>query len=93
MFSMLDDKEMFDLFYGPSMAAVSDCIRGMLIAGEGNELVACDFSQVEARALPWLAGQDNVLEVFRTHGQNIRACGVHYLPCAVGGGQLVSDGL
>ena len=44
MFSMLDDKEMFDLFYGPSMAAVSDCIRGMLIAAEGNELVACDFS-------------------------------------------------
>jgi DNA polymerase len=69
MFSMLDDKEMFDLFYGPSMAAVSDCIRGMLVAGEGNELVACDFSQVEARALPWLAGQDNVLEVFRTHGK------------------------
>jgi DNA polymerase len=69
MFSMLCDKEMFDLFYGPSMAAISDCIRGMLIAGEGNELVACDFSAIEARALAWLAGQESVLEVFRTHGK------------------------
>ena len=69
MFSMLDDKEKLDLFYGPSMAAISDCIRGMLIAGEGNELVACDFSAIEARALAWLAGQESVLEVFRTHGK------------------------
>lgn len=69
MFSMLGDKEMFDLFYGPSMAAVSDCLRGMLIAAEGNELIVCDFSAVEARVLPWLAGQESVLEIFRTHGK------------------------
>ena len=82
MFSMLDDKEMFDMFYGPSMAAVSDCIRGMLVAAEGNELVACDFSQIEARALPWLAGQDNVLEVFRTHGKIYEhaASGIYHVP-------------
>jgi DNA polymerase len=69
MFSMLDDKEKLDLFYGPSMDAITDCIRGMLIAGEGNELVACDFSAIEARALAWLAGQESVLEIFRTHGK------------------------
>ena len=82
MFSMLDDKEMLDLFYGPSMTAISDCIRGMLIAGEGNELVACDFSQIEARALPWLAGQDDVLEVFRTHGKIYEhaAAGIYHIP-------------
>ena len=82
MFALLDNKEMFDFFYGPSMAAISDCIRGMLIAGEGNELVACDFSQVEARALPWLAGQDNVLEVFRTHGKIYEhaASGIYHVP-------------
>jgi len=34
----------------------------MLIAAEGNELVACDFSAIEARALAWLAGQESVLE-------------------------------
>ena len=32
MFSMLGDKERLDLFYGPAMAAISDCLRGMLIA-------------------------------------------------------------
>jgi DNA polymerase len=68
MFSLLDDKAMLDLFYGPSMDAITDCIRGMLIAADGNELVACDFSAIEARGLAWLAGQESVLEVFRTHG-------------------------
>jgi DNA polymerase len=82
MFTMLDDKEVFDLFYGPSMPAISDCLRGMLVAGEGNELVACDFSQIEARALPWLAGQDDVLEVFRTHGKIYEhaASGIYHVP-------------
>ena len=82
MLGMLDDKEMLDLFYGPSTAAISDCIRGMLIAAEGNELVACDFSQIEARALPWLAGQDDVLEVFRTHGKIYEhaASGIYHVP-------------
>jgi DNA polymerase len=69
MFSMLGDKERLDLFYGPAMDAISDCLRGMLIAADGNELVACDFSAIEARALAWLAGQESTLEVFRTHGK------------------------
>ena len=60
---------MIDVMYGPPLQAISNCIRGMLIAGEGNELVACDFSAVEARVLPWLAGQESVLEIFRTHGK------------------------
>jgi DNA polymerase len=82
MFSMLSNKEMLDLFYGPSMAAISDCIRGMLIAGEGNELVACDFSAIEARALAWLAGQESVLEIFRTHGKIYEhaAADVYHVP-------------
>ena len=82
MFELFDNKEMLDFFYGPSLTAISDCLRGMLIAGEGNELVACDFSQVEARALPWLAGQDNVLEVFRTHGKIYEhaASGIYHVP-------------
>jgi len=82
MFSMLDDTEMLDLFYGPSMDAVKDCIRGMLIAGEGNELVACDFSAVEARVLPWLAGQESVLEIFRGHGKIYEhaAAAIYHVP-------------
>ena len=82
MFSMLDDKRMLDLFYGPAMTAVSDCLRGMLIAGDGNELVACDFSAIEARGLAWLAGQESILEIFRTHGKiyEYAAAGIYHIP-------------
>ena len=82
MFSMLDNKAALDLFYGPSMTAISDCLRGMLIAGEGNELVACDFSAIEARGIAWLAGQESVLEVFRTHGKIYEhaAAGIYHVP-------------
>ena len=77
-----DSSKMIDLMYGPPLRVISECLRGMLIAGEGNELVACDFSQVEARALPWLAGQDDVLEVFRTHGKIYEhaASGIYHVP-------------
>jgi DNA polymerase len=82
MFSLLDDKAMLDLFYGPSMEAITDCIRGMLIAGEGNELVVCDFSAIEARGLAWLAGQESVLEIFRGHGKIYEhaAASIYHIP-------------
>lgn len=82
MFSMLDDKAMLDMFYGPSMDAVKDCLRGMLIAADGNELIACDFSAIEARGVAWLAGQESVLEIFRSHGKIYEhaAAGAYHVP-------------
>lgn len=38
------------------------CVR----APQGYKVVACDSSQVEARVLAWLAGQQDLLEDFRT---------------------------
>lgn len=58
-----------DDLLGPPMAVISDCIRGCLIAAPGKELVACDFSAIEARVIAWLAGQENALDIFRTHGK------------------------
>ncbi len=43
---------------------VASCLRGMFIAAEGKILVAADFSQIEARVLPWLARDKNKLEIF-----------------------------
>ena len=40
-------------------------IRSALTAPEGHKLIACDSSQIEARVLAHLAGQDDLVEAFR----------------------------
>jgi len=40
-------------------------IRRALRAPEGHEIIACDSSQIEARTVAWLAGQEDLLEAFR----------------------------
>jgi len=65
----LDDREYVDIHYGPVLDAMADCVRGMITAAPGHHLVAVDFSAVEARVLAWLAGEEKVLDIFRTHGK------------------------
>ncbi len=65
----LEDRAYVDMFYGPPLDAVADSLRGMITAPEGKDLVAMDFSAIEARALAWLAGEERVLKIFRTHGK------------------------
>lgn len=43
-------------------------LRKCLVAPEGYQLVVVDSSNIEARMLAWLAGQDDLLEIFRTGG-------------------------
>jgi DNA polymerase bacteriophage-type len=40
-------------------------LRACLMASPGNTLIACDYGQVEARALAWAAGDEPALEAFR----------------------------
>ncbi len=40
-------------------------IRQALRAPEGYEIIACDSSQIEARTVAWLAGQDDLVQAFR----------------------------
>ena len=65
----LKDRDYVDAMYGPVLDAISDCVRGMLIAKPGHDLIEVDFSAIEARVLAWLAGEERVLEIFRTHGK------------------------
>lgn len=58
-----------DVFFGSPMQVLSDCLRAMLVPGPGNKFVCRDFSQIEARVIAWLAGQEDVLDVFRGHGK------------------------
>ena len=51
------------------MEALSSAIRGMLIPRENKKFIVGDYASIEARALAWLAGQEDKLDIFRTHGK------------------------
>lgn len=57
----------YDLLDGiaPPVVIVLSMMRSMLTARPGHELIAGDFSAIEARVLNWLAGQEDVVELFR----------------------------
>ena len=55
--------------FGSIPDTLSQLIRTSFTATPGNILVDADFSAIEARMIAWLAGEEWVLEVFRTHGK------------------------
>jgi DNA polymerase bacteriophage-type len=59
----------FDMLDMDPMEALSSSIRGMLIPSKGKKFIIGDYASIESRALAWLAGQEDKLEVFRGHGK------------------------
>ena len=55
--------------YGSLSHTLSALIRTALVAAPGHTFVDADFSAIEARVIAWLAGEEWVLDVFRTHGK------------------------
>ena len=47
-------------------------IRGAFVAGNGNELVAVDYSQIELRIAAILSGDKNLIEIFK-NGEDVHA--------------------
>lgn len=64
-----DMRDQIDIFHGAPLSILSECIRGFLISKPGFDFIGCDFAAIEARVLPWLAGEERVLKVFRGHGK------------------------
>lgn len=50
------------------MAIFASTVRGMLIARPGRDIIAADFSSIEARIAAWLSDALEKLEIFSTHG-------------------------
>ena len=70
-------------FYGSAMQVVSDCLRGLLVSGPGKQLIACDYSAIEARVLAWLT-EDVNLARFRAGGKVYEAAAaeIYRIPVA-----------
>ncbi len=61
--------EYIDIMWGAPMACVSDCLRAMIKSPTGKLFATTDLESIESRMLAWLAGQEDKLEIFRTHGK------------------------
>jgi DNA polymerase len=52
------------LFEDSALGVIASCLRSTIVAGPLRRLVIADFSQIEARVLAWLAGQQDALDTF-----------------------------
>lgn len=50
---------------GSPLGAISACLRPMLMAAPGCELIAADYNAIEARGAAWLAGAARMLGIFQ----------------------------
>lgn len=55
------------LLFDSPIKLASNAIRGCIVAAPGRKLVQGDFAQIEARVLPWLAGETWKLDAFRAY--------------------------
>lgn len=62
-------KGVAELLYDDVPDLISKLVRTALIAAPGRTLCVSDFAAIEARVIAWIAGEEWVLDVFRTHGK------------------------
>lgn len=62
-------KGLADVLYTDVPDIISKLVRTAIVPAAGKRFAVCDFSAIEARVIAWLAGEDWVLEVFKTHGK------------------------
>lgn len=62
-------KGVAELLYDDVPDLISKLVRTALIAAPGCSLCVSDFAAIEARVIAWIAGEEWVLDIFRTHGK------------------------
>lgn len=62
-------KGLADVLYSDVPDIISKLVRTAIVPRVGHLFAVCDFSAIEARVIAWLAGEDWVLDVFKTHGK------------------------
>lgn len=65
--------ETLDLFFGSPTSTIADSLRSFIVAKDGHSLYTVDFNAVEARVTAWLAGEESLLNVFRSGKDVYRA--------------------
>lgn len=58
-----------EILFGDVAYVLSQLIRTAFIAAPGYNLIASDFSAIEARVIAWLADEQWRIDVFNTHGK------------------------
>lgn len=59
------DVETLTQFNSSILDVISGVLRGIIVAEKGYKLVGADLSSIEARVVAWLAGANDILDVFR----------------------------
>jgi len=57
--------DVVEAFFGDALLAISGCLRGMFWADEGMDLIASDYSAIEAVVTAMLAGEQWRIDTFR----------------------------
>lgn len=57
--------ELAEFFFGDALLTISGCLRGLFVAAEGHDLIASDYSAIEAVVTAELADEDWRREAFQ----------------------------
>jgi DNA polymerase len=62
----------------PALVVVSSMLRSMLVAAPGHRLMSGDYSQIEARTVAWIAGEDSLVRAFAAGAKIYEQMGAAY---------------
>lgn len=61
--------EVVEHYFGDALALISGCLRSLFIPPPGRDLICSDYSAIEMVVGAAIAGEEWMLDIFRTHGK------------------------